>query len=180
MKLVSNKIAFCPCSCSSSYYSCKSFAPRQLCADSRYNNISSTKELPLTVFKILDTEMLITLMFDSKQALNEMASPFNAIWVTWFSMHMRISYHFLVCFVCRVLWVSRALCMEFDAGGTPCHSVPFQFKYVSTTTVPLSIIVSTNSMWTEFTAGDTPRHSVHFSFSSSLWYQHNVEVQKCS
>ena len=44
------------------------------------------------------------------------------------------------------------LCTEFIAGGTPCRSVPFQFEYVSTTVLPLSIMESTNSLCTESAA----------------------------
>ena len=57
------------------------------------------------------------------------------------------------------------------AGGTPRRCVPFQFEYVSTTVLPLSIMELTNSFCTESAAGDTPRHSVDFSFSASLRYE---------
>ena len=54
-----------------------------------------------------------------------------------------------LCGLCRVHWRKYGLCTELVAGGTPRCSVPFQFDYVSTTVVPLSIIESTNSLCTE-------------------------------
>ena len=60
------------------------------------------------------------------------------------------------------------MCTDFIAGGTLRRCVPFQFEYVSTTVLPLSIMEATNLLCTESAAGDTPRHSVHFSFSASL------------
>ena len=58
-----------------------------------------------------------------------------------------------------------------NRGGTPRRCVPFQFEYVSTIVLPLSIMESTNLLCTESSARDTPRHSVDFSFSASLRYE---------
>ena len=63
------------------------------------------------------------------------------------------------------------MCSDLVAGGTLPRCVPFQFEYVSTTGLLLSIMESMNSLCTESAAGDTPRHSLHFSFSASLRYK---------
>ena len=48
------------------------------------------------------------------------------------------------------------------------RSVPFQFEYVSTTVVPLSIMELTNSLCTESAARDIPDHVIPF-ISVSLY-----------
>ena len=73
------------------------------------------------------------------------------------------------------MYVLLALCMlsflVFSSKQLWLCSVPFQFGYISTTVVPLSIIESMNSLCTESTARDTPHHFAHFSFSASLRYE---------
>ena len=77
-----------------------------------------------------------------------------------------------LCGLCAGFVEGGVVCVPiFVAGGTPRRCVPFQFEYVSTTGLPLSIMESTNSLYTGSAAGDTPRHSVDFSFSASLRYK---------
>ena len=90
----------------------------------------NTNELRLPLLKILDTEILITAVLNSKHSLHQTTSPSDAISVTWFSIHTRISYCFLGWFVCRVRWRRCGLCTEFGAGGTPHHSVPFHAVWI--------------------------------------------------